>query len=96
MGGRGRGRGGGGKAETPSVDPGRSREALARSLDALFGQFQNAVDDVERRVDEQEAALNRVERKLGELLELQDELMLFALAREHRPSGHGSRPPRSQ
>ena len=96
MSGRGRGRGGGKKAEAPSVDPGRSREALARSFDASLDQFLDAVDDVERRVDDQEAALNRVEQKLGELIELQDELMLFALAREHRPSGHGSRPPRNQ
>ena len=96
MNGRGRGRGGGKKAEAPSGDPARSREALARSFDASLDQFLDAVGDVERHVDDQEAALNRVEQKLGELIELQDELMLFALAREHRPSGHGSRPPRNQ
>ena len=97
MSGRGRGRGGGKKTEAPSVDPGRSREALARSFDASLNQFLDAIGDVERRVgDDQEAAFNTVEQALEKLVKLQDEMMLFALAREHRPSGHGSRPPRSQ
>ena len=97
MSGRGRGRGGGKKTEAPSVDPGRSREALARSFDASLNQFLDAIGEVERRVgDDQEAAFNTVEQALEKLVKLQDEMMLFALAREHRPSGHGSRPPRSQ
>ena len=94
---RGRGRGGGKKTEAPSVDPGRSREALARSFDASLNQFLDAIGDVERRVgDDQEAAFNTVEQALEKLVKLQDEMMLFAPAREHRPSGHGNRPPRSQ
>ena len=94
---RGRGRGGGKKTEAPSVDPGRSREALARSFDASLNQFLDAIGDVERRVgDDQEAAFNTVEQALEKLIKLQDEMMLFAPAREHRPSGHGNRPPRSQ
>ena len=97
MSGRGRGRGGGKKTEAPSVDPGRSREALARSFDASLNQFLDAIGDVERRVgDDQEAAFNTVERALEKLIKLQDKMMLFAPAREHRPSGHGNRPPRSQ
>ena len=97
MSGRGRGRGGGKKTEAPSVDPGRSREALARSFDASLNQFLDAIGDVERRVgDDQEAAFNTVEQALEKLVKLQDEMMLFAPAREHRPSGHGSRPPRNQ
>ena len=94
---RGRGRGGGKKTEAPSVDPGRSREALARSFDASLNQFLDAIGDVERRVgDDQEAAFNTVEQALEKLVKLQDEMMLFAPAREHRPSGHGNRPPRNQ
>ena len=93
---RGRGRGGGKKTEAPSVDPGRSREALARSFDASLDQFLDVVGDVERRVDDQEAAFNTVEQALEKLIKLQDEMMLFAPAREHRPSGHGNRPPRNQ
>ena len=94
---RGRGRGGGKKTEAPSVDPGRSREALARSFDASLNQFLDAIGEVERRVgDDQEAAFNTVEQALEKLVKLQDEMMLFAPAREHRPSGHGNRPPRSQ
>ena len=94
---RGRGRGGGKKTEAPSVDPGRSREALARSFDASLNQFLDAIGEVERRVgDDQEAAFNTVEQALEKLVKLQDEMMLFAPAREHRPSGHGNRLPRNQ
>ena len=96
MSGRGRGRGRGKEAKAPAPSPGRSREALARSLDALFGQFQGAVEEVERRVEEQDAALKRVEQRVEQLMEQHEELMLLALAREHRPQGRGSLPPRNQ
>ena len=93
MSGRGRGRGNGKGADAPVSRPGHSREILAHSIDAMMEQFREAMAELERRADEHMAFLQRIEQKLDQMLDGQEELAQMAFNLGSRPPGRSGRPP---
>ena len=90
--GRGRGRGNGKGSDASTSRPGCSRDALARQLEGVEERFQDVMLEVERRGDNMEAALTRIEQKVELLIDQHEELLQRAFALEHHSPGRRHHP----